>query len=258
METVKKPLWQKYIYVTVTLASLLTFALIAWIYLSAGAKTVTVTADGQSDTVRLYGEACVADAFRAANITPGPFDKVTPAMDTQLSDGDTVTVERDILESGTPFTQTIVRTALSEAGKANELLKEAVADEQQQSSYSYHGTTSASAQISGNIIEVGGSVYTYRDDITVTATAYCPCSICCGSYANGITASGDTATAGYTVAASPDIPFGTKLYIPYFDRIFEVQDRGSAIQGTRLDIYFNTHDEALRFGIKDLEVYILE
>lgn len=93
-------------------------------------------------------------------------------------------------------------------------------------------------------------------------SAYCPCEICCGK-TNGITASGKKATQYYTIAAPRSIPFGTKVYIPYFKDaenkgIFVVQDRGGAIAENRLDIFFNTHKQALNFGRKYLEIYILE
>ena len=88
-----------------------------------------------------------------------------------------------------------------------------------------------------------------------TITAYCHCSKCCGK-TNGITASGVKATEGVTVAMSKDIPFGTKIYI---DGIGEriVQDRGGAIKGNRIDLYFDSHQEALNFGRQTKEVTIL-
>ena len=84
-------------------------------------------------------------------------------------------------------------------------------------------------------------------------TAYCACVKCCGK-TNGITASGVKAVEGVTVAADSRFPFGTKLYIGGHEYI--VQDRGGAIQGNKIDIYFNTHQEALNFGVQYREVFV--
>ena len=44
-------------------------------------------------------------------------------------------------------------------------------------------------------------------------TAYCPCTKCCGK-SDGITASGEKAVEGVTIAADTNIlPFGTKVII---------------------------------------------
>lgn len=83
-------------------------------------------------------------------------------------------------------------------------------------------------------------------------TAYCPCSICCGSWASGITASGVRPTQGRTVAMS-GVPFGTKLLIN--GHVYTVEDRGTSYG--HVDIFFNTHSDALRFGRKYAEVYQL-
>ncbi len=85
-------------------------------------------------------------------------------------------------------------------------------------------------------------------------TAYCPCSKCCGVYAAnpGVTASGAMATPGVTVAMG-GLPFGTKLSIN--GHVYTVQDRGTAYG--HVDIYFNTHSEALAFGAKHADVYQL-
>lgn len=85
-------------------------------------------------------------------------------------------------------------------------------------------------------------------------TAYCPCEICCRRSADGITASGKPAE-GFLVAAPPEIPFGTLFSIPGYAEGFpvEVKDRGGAIKGKRLDVFFNDHDEALRWGVRDLK-----
>ena len=89
-------------------------------------------------------------------------------------------------------------------------------------------------------------------------TAYCPCPECCGPDARGITASGRPVSANGErfVAADRDIPFGTMLVIPGYNdgRPVEVLDRGGAIKGNRLDVYFPTHAEARRWGRQWLTV----
>ncbi len=96
--------------------------------------------------------------------------------------------------------------------------------------------------------------------VTFNTSAYCPCVSCCGK-SNGITASGAPACAWYTVAAGSAYPMGTVIYIPYFKDEpnggwFVVQDRGGAISSSKLDIFMNTHGEALQFGRRDLECYV--
>jgi len=89
-------------------------------------------------------------------------------------------------------------------------------------------------------------------------TAYCPCTECCGPDARGVTASGRpvSANGGKFVAADGDIPFGTRLVIPGYNdgQPVEVLDRGGAIKGDHLDVFFPTHGQAKRWGARRLEV----
>ena len=89
---------------------------------------------------------------------------------------------------------------------------------------------------------------------TYKITAYCPCSKCCGK-TNGRTASGTRATAGRTVAASSQFAFGTKLNIG--GHIYTVEDRGGAINGNKIDIFVNSHAEALQWGVRYLPVSVV-
>ena len=89
---------------------------------------------------------------------------------------------------------------------------------------------------------------------TYKITAYCSCAKCCGK-ATGRTASGTKATAGRTVAASSKFAFGTQLNIG--GHTYTVEDRGGAINGNRIDIYVNSHAEALRWGVRYLTVDVV-
>ncbi len=90
-----------------------------------------------------------------------------------------------------------------------------------------------------------------------TLTYYCPCTKCCGKYASGITASGTTATAGRTIAASSQYRFGTKMIIN--GHTYTVEDRGGAIKGNKIDIYVDSHQEALKLGRKtNVPVYLAQ
>lgn len=88
-------------------------------------------------------------------------------------------------------------------------------------------------------------------------TAYCPCTECCGVYSDGITADGSRATEGVTVAADTStLPFDTIIQIDGEE--YEVQDRGGAIQGNRIDIYFDDHETAEAYGVQHHEVLVKE
>ena len=83
-------------------------------------------------------------------------------------------------------------------------------------------------------------------------TAYCVCEKCCGRWADGITASGKPAQ-GKLIAAPKEISFGTWIDVPGYG-MAEVLDRGGSIKGHRLDLLFPTHQEALNWGVKFLEI----
>jgi len=92
-------------------------------------------------------------------------------------------------------------------------------------------------------------------------TAYCPCEICCSPHADRVTASGMSVDGPvkHWVAAPDKYPFGTVMRIPGYarGRPVCVLDRGGAITGNRLDVYFSTHEAALKFGRQKLFVEIL-
>lgn len=111
--------------------------------------------------------------------------------------------------------------------------------------------------------------------ITVEATAYCPCALCCDERTERTANGTDTNARPYAVAASPNLPFGTTLLIPvgvgYLDktyplesqRLFVVDDRGGALRTewkrtgiTRLDLRYKSHDYAVRFGRRMIAVQI--
>ncbi|MCC6239056.1 MAG: 3D domain-containing protein [Phycisphaerales bacterium] len=98
--------------------------------------------------------------------------------------------------------------------------------------------------------------------ILMEVTAYCRCQKCCGPSACGLTASGKHVSYndGRFVAADTSVlPFGTKLIIPGYasDEAVEVIDRGGAIKGNKLDVYFDDHATALQWGRQMIEVTII-
>ena len=99
---------------------------------------------------------------------------------------------------------------------------------------------------------------------TYKLTAYCPCVRCCGDFPGkirGQTSSGAMATAGRTLAAAKGVKFGTVVVAVVDGRrevVGVVEDRGGAIKERRLDLYFNTHQEALNFGVQFVEIELLD
>lgn len=97
-------------------------------------------------------------------------------------------------------------------------------------------------------------------------TAYCSCEKCCGEYAlnrpvdeNGneivYGSTGERLVEGVSIAVDPDvIPYGSTVVIKGHEYL--AQDCGGAIQGNRIDIYFDNHQDALEFGVQYAEVLV--
>lgn len=85
-------------------------------------------------------------------------------------------------------------------------------------------------------------------------TGYCPCKECCGKN-DGITSTGVKAKQGRTIAVDTNIiPYGSKVKIN--GKEYTAEDCGGAIKNNRIDVFFNTHKEALEFGVNYTNVYM--
>ncbi len=109
--------------------------------------------------------------------------------------------------------------------------------------------------------------FSYSKVITCNATAYDLSFQSCGKWPGdpgyGITASGTYAKYG-TVAVDPRvIPLGTRMYIESADGSFVygycvAEDTGGAIKGNKVDLFFNSYNECMQFGRRNVNVYILD
>ena len=62
--------------------------------------------------------------------------------------------------------------------------------------------------------------------------------------------------SGRTIAVDPNvIPLGSKVLIN--GNVYIAEDTGSAIKGKKIDIYFGSHSQALNYGRRTVEVYLL-
>ena len=92
-------------------------------------------------------------------------------------------------------------------------------------------------------------------------TAYCPCEKCCGRHSDGQTACLHKICPGDVfVAAGEQYSFGTEMLVPGYndEQPVKVLDRGGAIRGNRIDVFFSSHEEALRWGVRYLDVKVRE
>lgn len=94
----------------------------------------------------------------------------------------------------------------------------------------------------------------------VRTTAYCNCAVCNGKWAGGPTSSGAMPTAGHTIAVdakNPIVPMGTQVIIN--GKRYTVEDTGNLnANNSDIDIYFNTHAQALAWGRQSHAMYLSE
>ena len=91
-----------------------------------------------------------------------------------------------------------------------------------------------------------------------TITAYCGCEKCCDK-TDRITATDTHAIEGVTIAVDPTVIPDSSLVDIEGIGTFVAEDCGGAIKGNKIDIYFERHEDALKFGIwEDWRVRIRE
>lgn len=97
---------------------------------------------------------------------------------------------------------------------------------------------------------------------TFSITGYCNCRKCCGIYSpeaggKGTTKSGKVPKEGRTIAADTSIlPMGTKVMIK--GHVYTVEDEGSAVKGNTIDMFFDSHSKACKWGRRTLKVKVLK
>ena len=89
--------------------------------------------------------------------------------------------------------------------------------------------------------------------IMMEATAYTSQDPGCGLY----TARGNLLHKGLVAVDPRVIPLGTRLYIPEYGYAI-ADDTGGDIKGNRIDLAYESRDEAFKFGRRMIEVYILK
>lgn len=83
--------------------------------------------------------------------------------------------------------------------------------------------------------------------MVVQATAYA---------GDSITSTGTVPKWG-TIAVDPRvIPYGSKVYIPQFNKTFIAEDCGGAIKGNIIDIFMNSESECYKWGRRTIDIYI--
>ena len=103
------------------------------------------------------------------------------------------------------------------------------------------------------VITINGRQYKCKK-MQVCATAYTNSPSEGGAYAFN----GERLRVGHIAADFRVLPLNTKVYIPELNRICTVVDKGSAIKNNKIDIFMNSRQEALQWGIRNITIYILE
>ena len=103
-----------------------------------------------------------------------------------------------------------------------------------------------------NVLKTSRGTFRYRKVINMNASAYSPSS----KWGNR-TASGIPAKYGVVAVDPKVIPLGTRLYVEGYGPALAA-DTGGAIKGHKIDLFYESYFQAMFFGRKKLDVYILE
>jgi len=244
------------------------------------AVTAVVSVDGRQQTVRAPART-VADVLEQAGVELGPLDRVVPSPDTPVQPNMVIRVtrvreEEVVRRFSIPYGTWRWAEPSWEKGRVGILREGKPGVEEQRVRLIYENGKLVREEIlsrtiverpRAEIIGVGTRVLfrtmqtpagriRYSDVLEMEATAYYPGPESTGRFADGRTATGMLAGHGVVAVDPAVIPLGTRVYVPGYG-IAVAADVGSAIRGYRIDLAFDTYREALHYGRRRVQVYIL-
>ncbi|MGI1690872.1 ubiquitin-like domain-containing protein [Thermoanaerobacter uzonensis] len=226
----------------------------------------------------------VKEVLQQNSITLGPQDKVNMSLDTPVFrymyiDVTKVTEKIVTQELDIPYQTETVKNDNMERGQVRVVQQGEVGKKQIVMKVTYEN----GKEVAKNIIEekiiknpinqivyVGtlgvfttsrGETFRYREIRTMVATAYTNGVADTGKKPGdpnyGITATGTKATRGVIAVDPRVIPLGTRLYVEGYG--FGIAaDTGGAIKGDKIDVFFPTLEETIKWGRRYVKVYILK
>lgn len=110
---------------------------------------------------------------------------------------------------------------------------------------------------SGTITLENGQVLTFSEARTMKGTAYTAGEGKVGT----ITATGTTVRLGVVAVDRKVLPLGSKVYVVSNDGQYTygfaiAEDTG--VRGNMIDLYMNTYNDCIQFGVRDCTVYVLD
>ncbi|GAA0178005.1 3D domain-containing protein [Clostridium sediminicola] len=252
------------------------------------AKSVQVQVDGKTINL-LTAEEDVKSLLSSEGIELREEDRISLSLDDKIENGQNISITRversiEVQKESIEFATVIKKDYDSYEGTKKTLQEGDFGEREIKTEIVYENGKEISREVisdavvkepTDKIVSVGtlgklalsrGGSLTYKNKIYMRATAYTL------SYADtgknpgdpgwGITYSGMHVKRdpnGYsTVAVDPRvIPIGTKLYVDGYGYAIAA-DKGSAVKGNKIDLYFTTKSQCNSFGVRNLNVYVLK
>jgi len=252
-------------------------------------KAFTINIDGEiitgSTTYKL-----IAEVLKEYNVELGEFDIVTPSINSIINRGDIINITRVekeiVIASEVIVYSTIIkmvkdlnpgeikRNSDGKDGLKTVTYEVVIEDGSEISRYIVDEEIKVESE--SEIIEKGidklyvtsrGKPFRYKEIIYMLSTAYDLSFESCGKRPGepgyGITNSGTKARPGVIAVDPRVIPLGSKVYVESTDGTSDygfaiAEDTGGAIKGNRVDIFIGDRSTALRYGRRDVKIYVIE
>ncbi len=245
---------------------------------------VNIFVDGENKAIAVP-EGTVADALKFLNITLAADDIVSEPLDSAVTEGMPILVDRVEYKDETsmeaiPFATTVKKTNSLKKGETSVETPGVNGEKEVVKRVKYVNGAPAEAEIlsekilknpvnqvnlvgtkpasrskvevkDGAITDENGNVYSYNKVLTGSCTAYT-------AKPGARTSTGAVARRGLVAVNPSEIPYGTKLYVPGYG-VCTAADTGGALKSGRtlVDVYMDSTTECRRFGRKNLQVYVL-
>ncbi|MDD4766870.1 MAG: ubiquitin-like domain-containing protein [Desulfotomaculaceae bacterium] len=234
------------------------------------AADVSISVDGQVLPVRTQC-GVVGDLLNEVAIVTGPEDEVSPARDAAVIPGMSIVVARVVtkteekeavlnFETKQKYTVNMPQgaTRIAEEGRNGTA--------QQTWQVKYRDGIEIARQIistrtitppvnqlvmvgSGQVVSRGGENIRYAEAIDMVASAY--------THTGSNTSCGVYPYYGVVAVDPAVIPLWTKLYVDGYGYATAL-DVGGSIIGNRIDLFFDSHDEAMNWGMRNVKVYRID